>query len=98
MAGWLVVHQRGKEKEQEDLRWRLRDLEEHPLDPGWERGKNEAIKLLNLKRKKGRYNIEVSDENLREDFHNFMVNIISSFDEEVVCRELKRLKPDASCD
>lgn len=32
--GWLIVHARDKVKRN----WRLRDLKNHPLDPGWERG------------------------------------------------------------
>ena len=54
--------------------------------------------MLNFKREKGRYNIEVRDEELKEEFHQFMVNSISSFDVEVICRELKEINPNASCE
>lgn len=36
--GWLVVHQRDKQKKDQSVRWRLRNMKSHPLDPGWERG------------------------------------------------------------
>jgi len=61
------------------------------------KGRDEAIRLLNLKKEKGRYNVEVRDEKLKEEFHEFMVRAISSFDEEVICRELKELNPNINC-
>lgn len=33
-VAWLIVHARDKE----NGKWRLRDLKNHPLDPGWEEG------------------------------------------------------------
>lgn len=35
---WSVVHQRNKDVDDENIKWRLREWNEHPLDPGWERG------------------------------------------------------------
>jgi hypothetical protein len=35
---WAAVYAREKTYAGSDLCWRMRDMREHPCDPGWERG------------------------------------------------------------
>lgn len=35
---WAAVYARDKTSGELNIRWRMRDMEEHPCDPGWERG------------------------------------------------------------
>lgn len=43
--GWAVVHQRGKDDQYcAPDAWRLRDLANHPNDPGWEEGVYDSCK------------------------------------------------------